>query len=190
MRGPRSLTRWIEGVLRYGGGRSDAILLGAMWGAARDEHWPEAAEIAALAAALQPTCERRIESLSQGSAFLSAVAAGWPHPAIECFRVTCPGEVAYPVAAGAATAAHELPLDIVLVASLHAFAANLISAGVRLIPLGQTDGLKVMAALEPSILAVAREAYSAKLDDLGSASFLADMASMRHETQYTRLFRS
>jgi urease accessory protein len=185
-----SLGTWIEGALRYGAGRSDAIVLSAIWRAVSCEDWREAAEISSLAAALQPTCERRIESLSQGTAFLVAVAAGWPHSTIERFRETCPDEAAYPVAVGAATAAHGLPLDAVLVASLHAFAANLISAGVRLVPLGQTDGLKVMAALEGAILEIAREAYTASPDDLGSASFLADIASMRHETQYTRLFRS
>ena len=186
----QSLAAWVEGVLRHGAGRSDAIVLGAIWRAVSCEDWREAAEIGSLAAALQPTCERRIESLSQGTAFLVAVAAGWPHPIIERFRETCPDDAAYPVAVGAATAAHGLPLDAVLVASLHAFVANLVSAGIRLVPLGQTDGLKVMAALEGGILGIAREAYTARLDDLGSASFLADIASMRHETQYTRLFRS
>jgi urease accessory protein len=185
-----SLTQWIAGVLRHGAGLSDAILLAALWRAVSDEDWRQAAEIGALAAALQPTHERRIESLSQGSAFLAAVAAGWPHAAIARFREACPGDVAYPAAVGAPAAAHRLPLDAVLVASLHAFAATLVSAGVRLVPLGQTDGLKIMAALEATIPELAREARSAGVDDIGSSSFLADIASMRHETQYTRLFRS
>ncbi len=81
-------------------------------------------------------------------------------------------------------------LDAVWVANLHAFTVNLISAGVCLVPLGQMDGLKVLAALEGMILDVAHEACPAGLDELGSSSFLADIASMCHETQYTRLFRS
>jgi urease accessory protein len=186
----RSLARWIDGVLRYGTGRSDAIFLSRSWRAVYDEDWREAVEINSLAVALQPTFERRMESLSQGSAFLCAVAVGWPHPAIERFRGYYPGDLAYAAAVGASTAAHKLPLDAVLVASLHAFVANLVSAGVRLVPLGQSDGLSVMAALQRTVLDVAHEASLATLNDLGSACFLADIASMCHETQYTRLFRS
>ena len=185
-----ALARWIEGILRYGAGRSDAIILGALWRAVHAANWREAAEVSSLAAALQPTFERRIETLGQGSAFLSAVTAGWPHHLIERYREYYVDDVTYPVAVGVATAAHGVPLHAVLVTCLHAFIANLVSAGVRLVPLGQTEGLRVIAALEPAVLEVARDAFSAKLDELGSASFLADIASMCHETQYTRLFRS
>lgn len=181
-----SLARWIEGVLRYGSGRSDLILLCAMWRAVSSQNWPKAREVSALAIALQPTQERRLESLGQGTAFVRAVAAAWPHPALQLFE----DEMAYPAAAGLAASAHGLPLGAVLVACLHAFAANLVSAGVRLVPLGQTDGLMALAGLEPTILEVSLAVQSCGLDDLGSAGFLADIASMRHETQYTRLFRS
>ena len=76
-------------------------------------------------------------------------------------------------------------------AYLQAFAANLISAAVRLVPLGQTAGLRVLAALEPTILQRRRRTpRRATLDDLGGACFRSDLAAMRHETQYTRLFRS
>ena len=77
-----------------------------------------------------------------------------------------------------------------LPAYLQAFAANLISAAVRLVPLGQTAGLRVLAALEPAIIAVRRCDARCHLDDLGGACFRSDLAAMRHETQYTRLFRS
>ena len=186
----RALAQWVEGALRYGAGRCDAILLGLVWKAVRVQDWHEAAELRELAAALQPSAERRLESLHQGSAFLCAVEAGWPHPVLSQVRTHCPGELAYPVAIGAATAAHGLPLDAVLVAWLHAFCANLVSAGVRLVPLGQTDGLRILAALEPLFGPISRAAQAAGADDLGSACLLADIASMCHETQYTRLFRS
>jgi urease accessory protein len=68
--------------------------------------------------------------------------------------------------------------------------ASLVSAGVRLIPLGQTDGLRVIARLEPVIPAIVARALASSLDDVGGAAIAADVASMRHETQYTRLFRS
>jgi urease accessory protein len=98
--------------------------------------------------------------------------------------------IAYPVAVGAAAAGHGLPLPAALQAYLHAFAANLVSAGVRLIPLGQTDGQRVLAALEQIIAGTVQRVTSTALADIGSATFRADIASMKHETQYTRLFRS
>ena len=99
-------------------------------------------------------------------------------------------KVALPVAVAVACAGHRVPIAAALHAYLHAFAANLISAGVRLIPLGQTDGQRVLAALEPTIGKTLEVALFCSLDDIGSAAFRADLASMRHETQYTRLFRS
>lgn len=190
VRSAQTLRDWIAGVLAHGSGRCDAILLGATWRSLARADWHEVSEIAALAAVLQPSDERRTESLSQGNAFLSAVGAVWPCSAMAHLLDVAQGEVALPVAAGGAAAAHGLPLAATLIAFLHGFAANLVSAGVRLVPLGQTDGLTVLAALGPAVLEVSQAACGATLDDLGSACFLADIASMRHETQYTRLFRS
>jgi urease accessory protein len=180
---PPSLERWIEGVLRHGSGRSDLILLCAMYRAVSSQDWPRAREVSALAIALQPTEERRLESVGQGTAFLRAVGAAWPHPVLQSFA----DEIAHSGAAGLAAAAHGLPLEAVAVAYLHAFAANLISAGVRLVPLGQTEGLRALARLEPAIVEVSLAAPDCGLEDLGSAGLLADIASMRHETQYSRL---
>jgi urease accessory protein len=173
-----TLTRWLDGLLRHGAGRTDAILLTCAWRAPEDE------EIAALAAALQPSAERRLESAQQGGAFAAATAEAWPAEGLD-------GRPApYPVAVGRAAAAHGVAAFDAALYYLHAFAANIVSAGVRLIPIGQTDGQKALAALEPVCRAVAEEAEGATLDDLGGASLLADIASMRHETQHTRLFRS
>lgn len=108
-------------------------------------------------------------------------------------RTSCanlPGPLAYPIAVGTAAGSHAVPLEQSLAAYLQTLAANWVSAAVRLIPLGQTDGQRVIAALEPHITATVERALSATLDDAGSATFRADIASMRHETQYTRLFRS
>jgi urease accessory protein len=99
-------------------------------------------------------------------------------------------EFPYSIAVGVACGRRGVDVDASAAAYLQAFAANLISAAVRLVPLGQTAGLRVLAALEPVILAVADETRSAGLDDLGGCAFRSDLAAMRHETQYTRLFRS
>ena len=102
----------------------------------------------------------------------------------------CGGTIVYPVAVGLVSSAHAIPLAPTLHAFFHALASNWISAGARLVPLGQTDSQRLLAALEPVVVATAKRARDAALDDLGSATFRADLASMRHETQYTRLFRS
>ena len=169
-----SLRRWVEDVLRHGSGRSDLILLRhAHRNAAR------AAELGALFRAMTPSRERRDEAIYQGRAFVAAVAA-WGEGQ--------PDDSPYAVAVGAA--AFAIGEDTVAVAYLQAFAANLISAAVRLVPLGQTTGLRVLAALEPTIIAVADETQDATLEDIGGCAFRSDLAAMRHETQYTRLFRS
>jgi urease accessory protein len=179
---------WIEDILNHGAGRCDAIFLAEAWRAVAGGDQRLLAETTELAAAFAPSAERRLETLAQGSAFLAATQAVWPSPALE--RLAAGAEVAYPVAVGASAAAHGLPLAPTVQAFVQAFAASLVSAGVRLVPLGQTDGLRVVARLEPLIPRIVAGALAATLDDVGGAAIMADIASMRHETQYTRLFRS
>lgn len=176
-----SLAAWIEDCLRHGAGRSDAIIAAHAW---RAEDPETRAELAALALALQPTSERQLESEAQGAAFQLVTAAVWPAGAIDA------DPLPYPVALGVAARAHDVPLDEMLEAWLWSFAANLVSAGVRLIPLGQTDGQRAQAALMPAILDVARDAATATLDEIGGCAFCAEIAAMHHETQHVRLFRS
>jgi urease accessory protein len=184
-----TLGDWIEDILAHGAGRSDAIFLAETWRAVAGDDKRLLAETVELAAAFTPSAERRLETLAQGAAFLEATRAVWPAPELD--RLAADGaEVAYPVAVGACAAVHGLPLAPTAQAFAQAFAASLVSAGVRLIPLGQTDGLRVLARLEPLIERIVAEALAAGLDDVGGAVVAADVASMRHETQHTRLFRS
>jgi urease accessory protein len=182
------LAHWLEVILCHGSGLGDAIFLGEAW---RLVTLGEAAGIAPLAEramAFQPAAELRLETAQQGRAFLAAVARAWPCPALLGLGQVSP--LPYPVVVGVASAGHEIPLRWSTSAYLHAFAANLISAGVRLIPLGQSDGLAVMAGLEPTITNVTDQALESGIDDLATAVPVADWHAMRHETQYTRLFRS
>lgn len=177
-----SLLAWVEAALKHGGGRNDAILLAEAARARTAGDDARFADTEALAAALAGSRERRLETLSQGRAFLDVTAKAWG--GVEN------GEVAYPIAVGAAVAAHGLPLRPALEAYLHAFAANIISAGVRLIPLGQSDGQRAVAALQPAVATLAAEAEAASPDEIGGCFFAGDIAAILHETQYTRLFRS
>jgi urease accessory protein len=185
----QSLGSWIEDLLVHGAGRSDIIFLAASWRALAAGDTTALAGVIELAAAFVPSAERRLETLGQGTAFLAATLAAWPTPEIEALA-SGGHEVAYPAAVGACAAAHGLPLAETAQAFAQAFAANIVSAGVRLIPLGQSDGLRVLARLEPLVPRVVASALTAGLDDVGGAALAADIASMRHETQYTRLFRS
>jgi urease accessory protein len=175
-----TLLGWLADVLTHGSGRNDAILLRHAYRVSSSG--AALGEIAELAAAIAPSRERRAETLDQGAAFLAAAAA-WHPPDL-------PSRAAYPVAVGAVAGRHGIAEDSTAAAYLQTFATNLISAAVRLVPLGQSTGLRVLAALEPVILQVAEACRTATLDDLGGCAFRSDLAAMRHETQYTRLFRS
>jgi urease accessory protein len=185
-----SLRRWLTVVIIEGSVSCDAAIFAHAHRAIVANDDTLLRQTAELAAALSPSKERHLETASQGRAFIEAARAAWSCAAFDRLAATWDGPVAYPVAVAIAAAGHGIPLAPALHAFLHAAAANLISAGVRLIPLGQTDGQRVLAALETAIAATAERAMATPLDDIGSAAFRADLASMRHETQYTRLFRS
>ncbi len=192
----QSLRAWISDVMRYGSGRSDAILLARVHEAFLASDLIAVREMADLAVALQPSKERHLEATAQGAAFVVALEAAWPAGEAMADRLLALkggdgiDRWAYAIAVGVHCAAHDIDAELAVSAYLHAFAANLVSAAVRAVPLGQSDGQRVLAALEPVIADVAGEALAASLDDLGSASFRADISSQLHETQYTRLFRS
>lgn len=168
---------WLSAVLKDGAGRNDAILLVAAYHAEGDAVAP----IDALARALAPSRERLTETAQQGAAFARTVSQIWP--------AALP-DLTYPVAVGVAARAMGLPLAETLVFYLHGFASNLTSAAIRLIPLGQTDGQAVLAAVAPLCADIAAQAQRQTIDDLGASTFMADIASMKHETQYSRLFQS
>ncbi|MEP3431653.1 MAG: urease accessory protein UreF [Roseibium sp.] len=195
------LQAWLQDILQFGAGRSDSVLLKESWRSAKAGSQEQIVELVELGLALQPSKERHLETSAQGTAFMDAVKASWApdniSPAGEIFAqltdLNCqdaPKYWPYPVALGLVTAMHDIPEEAALSSFLHAFAANLISVAVRAVPLGQNHGQKVLAELEPVIFSVTREALEASLDDLGTSTFLADIASMAHETQYSRLFRS
>ena len=185
-----SLQNWLAAMLVDGSGSCDGIFLCHTHRAASDSNAKALGEILELAAAFVPSKERHLETTSQGRAFVEIARAAWNCPALDLLPTDRGAQIAYPVAVGVLAAGHRIPLRLALHAFLHAVTSNWISAGVRLIPLGQTDSQRALSALEPVIGIAAEKSERATLDDLGSATFRADLASMRHETQYTRLFRS
>lgn len=186
----RSTQGWITDLVECGGPWSDAVLLAAAHRAVDGKDFTTLKDVSAFAAALAPSRERRLETMAQGEAFMYTVAAAWSCKAFDKAAGAIGREVAYPVAIGLASASHEIPLRLTLESYLLAVVANLVSAAVRLIPLGQTDGTRIVASLTPLVREVAERAERSTLDDVGGAAIRSDIASMKHETQYSRLFRS
>lgn len=185
-----TLRDWLAAMLTDGAGFCDAVFVVQTHRAVASHDDAALRDIAELAAAFVPSRERQLETSTQGRAFIETSRAAWSCEGLDEVIAACGGPIVYPVAVGLVAAAHGIPLQPALHAFLHAVVSNWISAGARLIPLGQTDSQRVLAQLEAEVAATAKRAVAASLDDLGSATFRADLAGLRHETQYTRLFRS
>lgn len=183
-----SLAGWIGDILTSGSGRNDAILFAESWRAAGELE--SLCAIADHARAFAASAERALETEAQGQAFCDVTRRTWGSPTLDRLAAVYSDPVCYPVAVGAAAADHGIGLATALRAYLHAFAANLVSAGVRLVPLGHSDGQRVLLALEPALEAAAGDGENHGLAELSSILVIADIAAMKHETQYTRLFRS
>jgi urease accessory protein len=190
---PDALFGWIETMLRSGQGRVEADFFRDAYVCAEAKDEDGLASVIELADAMRGTSELALESGAQGEAFLTAIRAAWPDPRLDALAELTgrlERKLAYAVAVGATAAVHDVPLRDALIAFLHAVAANLVSAGLRLVPLGQTDGQRVTARLEPVVVAVADAALQRSPEDMGAATPMIDWTSMQHEIQYTRLFRS
>jgi len=149
--------------------------------------------IAARADAHRGTAETALESRAQGEAFLTTARAAWPHPVLDAWALALSAEKrapSYAVAIGVAAACAGVPLAAALTAYLHGVGANLVSAGLRLIPLGQTDGQRALRVLEPMVADCVAASLRRPAEDFGGCALAAELASIDHETQYTRLFRS
>lgn len=182
-----SLEGWIAAVVTEGSGRIDADILCQAHRAAA------AADLRALDAANQrglafrATAELALEAAQQGEAFLRTCRAAWPDEFIADWS---PAAVCHAAVFGAVAARAGIALGDALLGYLATFAANLVSAGLRLGIIGQTDGQRILAALEPVVGGAASAALTRDMADFGAATFAVDLASMAHESQYSRLFRS
>ena len=185
------LVAYAEAALAHGAGAVDGGLLALAWRAATAGDDAALDDIAELACAWRGTAELALEAMQPGAAFVQVTAAAWPAPRFSTFAARHPGRLTHAVAFGAAAACHGIGLREACFGWLAGFVANLVSAGVRLVPLGQTDGQVATAALLPALEAATEAALALRdAEELGSATPVIDLFSLRHETQYTRLFRS
>ena len=177
-----SLQEWLEDLLNHGSVWNDAVLFAASW---RDaDAGGHCLEISELGEAMAGSKERHMETMLQGNAFRQAIGHWSGRDS------TLLDEIPYPVAVAMVAAENQVACEPALAAYLHAVVSNLIQGAVRLVPLGQSHGVSLMAAMEKQILTVAERAASSSLDDLGSAAIMSDIMAIQHETQYSRVFRS
>ncbi|MFQ0813880.1 urease accessory protein UreF [Brucella anthropi] len=174
---------WLRWLVTHGSGWNDAVLCAESWRRAIADG--DLAEIAELAEALAGSRERHMETMLQGSAFLAA-ARSWPSAVFDRLPQDCP----YPVAVGAVAGANRVPLRLTLAAFLQAFCLNLLQASIRLSVMGQNGVTATMSDLEPVLAETAARTEKTALSDLGSATYMSDIVAMKHETQYSRLFRT
>lgn len=188
------LESWLEDFLAAGGGRNDAVLFIRAWHLAARRDRESLSTLAELAAALHPSRERWFEAVAQGAAFRRIALSTAPCFALDMLTPIPDEELCYPVVVAVLAAGHAITPGTALTGYLHAVIGNLVSAAQRLIPLGQTDGQGVIAALEPAVHRLAQWALTLPggdpFEQIGSATLMADFASLAHETQYTRLFRT
>lgn len=177
------LAEWIGDLIGQGSLWNDAVLLAEAWHAIAHGDLLRLHRVSEWGEAMAISAERHLETMDQGRSFLRAARAWGELPGDGL-------EMPYPVAVGAVAARLNAGIESACAAYLQAASSNLVSAGLRLIPLGQTEGTLIMASVEKQIVAVAGRAARSSLADLGSATFAADMAAMRHETLNVRLFRS
>ena len=188
-----SLVEWLDADLCHGSVRNEAILFSEAWRSAINCDRPKLLEIAELAAAFRGTAEFALESSQQAAASLAVLRRVWPDPLLDWLAQVLHERQVSPALAvvlGVRSARQGVPADLALPAFLQSYIGNLVTAAVRLIPLGQTAGQLAIAELEEAVLAASARAKNGTIEDLGSAAFMVDLASMAHETQYTRLFRS
>lgn len=188
-----SLVDWLEADLCYGSGRNEAIFFMEAWRCATEDNREKLLGVAELAAAFRGTSEFALETSQQAASCLATLLRVWSDPLLETLSELLSELRIAPmlsIVLGVRAATQDIPATFALPAFLQSYLANLVTAGVRLVPLGQTDGQLSIAELEPAVLAMAVQAQQATIHDLGSAGFMVDLASASHETQYTRLFRS
>lgn len=171
------LEDWLRDIISQGGGKSDILLLSESY-----TDTPHVIhQVDQTSRAFAASAERLLETEQQGQAFCRTVEAVWGSQL---------DSLTYPVAVGHAACVHKIPLGLTAQMYLHAFTANLISAAVRLVPLGQTEGQNLLAKLAPLIQSTANTAIELPLTNLSSQCFAADIVAMQHETQYSKVFRT
>ena len=168
-----TLENWISNLITDGSGKTDVILLSNAY---------RGKNINELALALCPSKERWIESIKLGKSFSKNIRDNWSY--------NIEDDLAFPVAIGKAGSFFSIPLDQLLIIFLQSFASNLITFGMKHIPLGQSAGQKILINLIPVIQAQSMKYKNYDIKDIGSSAFISDLASMYHENLKNRIYQT
>lgn len=168
-----TLENWISNLITDGSGKTDVILLSNAY---------RGKNINELALALCPSKERWIESIKLGKSFSKNIRDNWSY--------NIEDDLAFPVALGKAGSFFSIPLDQLLIIFLQSFASNLITFGMKHIPLGQSAGQKILINLIPVIQAQSMKYKNYDIKDIGSSAFISDLASMYHENLKNRIYQT
>ena len=171
----KQLQNWITDLLEYGSLRTDAIFISLIL------RGHDAKKMNELSIALCPAGERLLETKLQGSAFAKVIEDIWQQDI---------GDLSLPIAVALAAKKQSIEQNLMLPAYVHAFCSNLISAATRLIPIGQTEGQRIMLELYPTISDLVQTASESEIDDLNSACFFSDVSAMEHESLQPRIFKT
>ena len=181
---------WIGEIISSGNGFADAVFASRAFEATANNSFDDLCKITEFAAAFSSTKELRLESEAQGAAFIEIIQKVEPNTGIDLLTNNWPGPYVYPVALGAAAGAIGIDPHALATAYLHGFVSNLASALVRIVPLGQTDGQRIIARLSNVVEQAVINALTTNITELSTSTLMVDLTSMQHEIQYTRLFRS
>lgn len=194
VRGPEQVAALLLAVLEQGLARVDgpAVALAHRAAAARDV--ARLSYLDELTGALRLPREWREAGMQVGRRLLTLGSGLWPHdPALAGYaRAVAAGEASghHPVAAGAVYHEAGVPAEAAVLSYLYAAVQGLVSAAVRLVPLGQTQGQRLLVELMPHVVAAARQALATREEELGGFLPALEVRGMQHERLYTRLFVS
>lgn len=183
----QTLQTWLEQELRYGAIRLEAAVLVRVYQAATEQNLDQIYSWNQWLSALRDSRELREQSWQMGQSLRRLLQTLQPH---QPWLNDSEAPVNFAVVFGLAALGWQIELPTAVLGYLQSWTTNLVTAGVRLIPLGQTQGQQILQGLQPQLIQTSAQVLELTDRDLTCCSWGVSMASMQHETLYSRLFRS
>ena len=190
MKDPQTLLGWIRDLLFFGTGYNDSIIINSIYDSVANDNCVEFDYISQIANAIKPTKEIALESYQQGVSFKNILMDVYSNSNLTFYLNRRDDCITYPSVVGVAGGIFEVEKKLLLHSYLHAFTSNILSAALRIMPIGQTEIQKIIFQMKGNVEEMTNKSLGLSLSDLGSSVFISDWASSKHQNQYTRLFRS
>lgn len=187
---PQTLLVWIRDLLFFGTGYNDSIIINSIYDSVANDNCVEFDYISQIANAIKPTKEIALESYQQGVSFKNILMDVYSNSNLTFYLNRLDDCITYPSVVGVAGGIFEVEKKLLLHSYLHAFTSNILSAALRIMPIGQTEIQKIIFQMKGNVEEMTNKSLGLSLSDLGSSVFISDWASSKHQNQYTRLFRS